>query len=201
MANLITLARTLLAFGVVAMLHVRRWEVYVAAAALTLLLIWMDAWDGWVARKLKESSKLGAVIDILGDRVVEMTYWIVFAAFGWVPVWVAVLIAARGIVVDGVRALALERGFTAFGSTSLMRSRVGAFLVSSRSSRALYGVGKALAFTLVILAAAPDGWRSPSTGALLTAVAYGCVYATVALCVVRGLPVLVEAKGLLSGAR
>ncbi len=193
MANLITLARTLLAFGVVAMLHVRRWEVYVAAAALTLLLIWMDAWDGWVARKLKESSKLGAVIDILGDRVVEMTYWIVFAAFGWVPVWVAVLIAARGIVVDGVRALALERGFTAFGATSLMRGRVGAFLVSSRSSRALYGVGKALAFTLVILAAAP-GWASQHAGAILAALAYTAVYATVALCVLRGVPVLVEAK-------
>ena len=196
MANLITLARTLLAFGVVAMLHVRRWEVYVAAAALTLLLIWMDAWDGWVARKLKESSKLGAVIDILGDRVVEMTYWIVFAAFGWVPVWVAVLIAARGIVVDGVRALALERGFTAFGATSLMRNRLGALLVSSRSSRAAYGVGKALAFTLLILAAAP-GWVSHHTGAILTALAYTCVYATVALCVVRGLPVLVEARRLI----
>ena len=174
MANLITLARTLLAFGVVAMLHVRRWEVYVAAAALTLLLIWMDAWDGWVARKLKESSKLGAVVDILGDRVVEMTYWIVFAAFGWVPVWVAVLVAARGIVVDGVRALALERGLTAFGATSLMKSRVGAFLVSSRSSRAAYGVGKALAFTLVILAAAP-GWVSQHAGPVLTALAYGAV--------------------------
>jgi CDP-diacylglycerol--glycerol-3-phosphate 3-phosphatidyltransferase len=197
MANLITLARTLLAFGVVAMLHVRRWEVYVAAAALTLLLIWMDAWDGWVARKLKESSKLGAVIDILGDRVVEMTYWIVFAAFGWVPVWVAVLIAARGIVVDGVRALAFERGFTAFGSTSLMKSRVGHLLVSSRSSRAVYGVGKALAFTLVILAAAPGGWISHHAGALLTAVAYTCVYGTVLLCVLRGVPVLVEAKKLL----
>jgi CDP-diacylglycerol--glycerol-3-phosphate 3-phosphatidyltransferase len=195
MANLITLARTLLAFGVVAMLHVRRWEVYVAAAALTLLLIWMDAWDGWVARKLKESSKLGAVIDILGDRVVEMTYWIVFAAFGWVPVWVALVIAARGIVVDGVRALALERGFTAFGATTLMRSRVGAFLVSSRSSRALYGVGKALAFTLVILAAAP-GWASAHAGPL-TALAYTAVYATVLLCLVRGVPVIVEARRLL----
>lgn len=196
MANLITLARTLLAFGVVAMLHVRRWEIYVAAAALTLLLIWMDAWDGWVARKLKESSKLGAVIDILGDRVVEMTYWIVFAAFGWVPVWVAVVIAARGIVVDGVRAIALERGLTAFGATSLMRSRVGAFLVSSRSSRALYGVGKALAFTLVILAAAP-GWRSAHAGATLTSLAYAAVYGTLLLCLVRGVPVIVEARRLL----
>lgn len=106
MANLITLLRTGMAFGVVAMLHVRRMDVYILACALTLLLIWMDALDGWVARKLNESSKFGAVVDILGDRVVEMTFWIVFVSFGWLPVWVAIVVAARGIVVDGLRALA-----------------------------------------------------------------------------------------------
>jgi phosphatidylglycerophosphate synthase len=49
MANLITVARTLLAFLAVAMLRWHTWEIYVGAALLTLLLIWMDAWDGWVA--------------------------------------------------------------------------------------------------------------------------------------------------------
>ena len=107
MANLITVLRTLLAFFAVAMLRWHTWEIYVGAALLTLLLIWMDAWDGWVARRRNEASKAGAVFDILGDRVVEMTYWIAFASFGWIPVWVAVLVSARGIVVDGFRALAL----------------------------------------------------------------------------------------------
>ena len=114
MANLITVVRTLLAFLAVAMLRWHKWEIYVGAALLTLLLIWMDAWDGWVARRRNEASKAGAVFDILGDRVVEMTYWIAFASFGWIPVWVAVLVSARGILVDGFRALALERGLTAF---------------------------------------------------------------------------------------
>ena len=95
MANLITVARTLLAFLAVAMLRWHTWEIYVGAAILTLLLIWMDAWDGWVARRRNEASKAGAVFDILGDRVVEMTYWIAFASFGWIPVWVAVLEARR----------------------------------------------------------------------------------------------------------
>ena len=75
MANLITVARTLLAFLAVAMLRWHSWEIYVAAALLTLLIVWMDAWDGWVARRRNEASKAGAVFDILGDRVVEMTYW------------------------------------------------------------------------------------------------------------------------------
>lgn len=201
MANRITVLRTVLAFLAVAMLRWHRWEIYVAAALLTLLLIWMDAWDGWVARRRNEATRAGAVFDILGDRVVEMTYWIAFASFGWIPVWVAVLVSARGILVDGFRALALERGMTAFGATSMMRSRLGALLVSSRLSRGAYGVGKALAFTLVILAFAP-GWHQ-ATARALAWLAYVCVYLTVFLCVVRGVPVLVEARRFLDpeGAR
>lgn len=194
MANLITLARTLLAFLVVGLLHVQTMPVYLTAVVLTLVLIWMDALDGWVARWRGESSKFGALVDILGDRVVEITYWIVFVSFGWVPLWVAIVIAARGIVVDGLRAVALERGLTAFG---MMKSRLGRLLVSSRSSRAAYGIGKALAFSLLILVFTPGlrGVLGEATD-LLVYFTYATVYATVALCIVRGLPVLVEARRL-----
>lgn len=191
MANLITLARTLLAFVVVGMLHIRTTGVYLTAAALTILVIAMDALDGYVARRFGESSKFGALADILGDRVVEMTYWIAFAVFGWIPVWVAIVIAARGIVVDGVRSLALERGFTAFG---MMRSRIGQLLVSSRFSRAVYGGAKAVAFPMMILLFTPG--LLTLFGAGLKTVAYFSAYLTVGFCLIRGTPVLVEARRL-----
>lgn len=194
MANLITLARTLLAFVVVAMLHVRTTGVYLGAVALTIIVISMDALDGYVARKRNESTKFGAVVDILGDRVVEMTYWIIFVALGWIPAWVAIAIAARGIVVDGVRSIAFERGFTAFGKSSMMTTRIGAALVSSRASRAVYGVGKALAFCLLILLFTPGLLPWISSG--LRVVTYACVYATLLLCLARGTPVLMEARRL-----
>lgn len=195
MANLITLARTVLAFLVVAMLHVRTTGIYLTAILLTLVLIWMDALDGYVARRRQETSTFGAVADILGDRVVEMTYWILFAVFGWVPVWVAILVSARGIVVDGLRAIALQRGLTAFGATSMMATRLGRFLVASRTSRAAYGIGKALAFSLVILLFTP-GMLAPVGGVLHT-VTYAIVYGTVFLCVIRGAPVVLEARRLI----
>ena len=191
MANLITLARTLLAFLVVGLLHVRTTGVYLTAAALTVLVIVMDALDGYVARKRNESSKFGALADILGDRVVEMTYWIIFAVFGWVPAWVAIVVAARGIVVDGLRALALERGLTAFG---MMRTRLGKLLVSSRLSRGLYGAAKAVAFPMMILLFTP-GLLALFGGGLRT-VAYLSVYTTVLFCLIRGTPVLFEARRL-----
>lgn len=194
MANLITLARTLLAFLVVAMLHVRTMELYLVAVGLTIALILMDALDGWVARVRSECTTFGAVADILGDRVIEMTYWIIFATFGWVPAWVAIAFAARGIVVDGFRALALARGETAFGATSMMRTPLGELLVTSRGSRALYGTLKALAFALVILLFTPGvGW---APGGVLHTFAYASVYGTVFLCLLRGVPVLVEARRL-----
>ncbi|HEX5725202.1 MAG TPA: CDP-alcohol phosphatidyltransferase family protein [Longimicrobiaceae bacterium] len=192
-ANLVTLVRTCLAFVVVAMLYAGS-ELYVGAFALTLVAIWMDAADGWVARRFGEESRLGAVIDILFDRVVEMIYWIVFAALGWLPVWVPLVVVVRGLLVDGVRALAFERGLTAFGSTTMMKSPLGRLLVSSRFSRSLYGVSKALAFSLMILAYAaglPAGVQE-----VLLAAALVAVYFSVFLCVARGIPVLAEAKRL-----
>ena len=191
MANLITLARTLLAFVVVGMLHWRSTGIYLTAVVLTIMVIVLDAVDGWVARHRRECTKFGAVADILGDRVVEMTYWIGFATFGWIPVWVAIVVAARGILVDGLRALALERGLTAFG---MMRSRLGRLIVSSRASRAMYGTGKAFAFSLVILVFTPG--IVALFGGGLRVVAYAAVYATVALCLIRGTPVVVEARRL-----
>jgi CDP-diacylglycerol--glycerol-3-phosphate 3-phosphatidyltransferase len=169
--------------------------VYLVAVVLTLALVWMDALDGYVARTRRETSTFGAVADILGDRVVEVTYWILFAVFGWVPVWVAILVSARGIVVDGLRAIALQRGLTAFGDSSMMRTPLGRFLVSSRASRAAYGIGKAAAFCLVILIFTP-GVLAP-VGGVLHSLTYATVYFTVFLCIVRGAPVVLEARRLI----
>ena len=192
-ANLVTAARTVLAFVVVALLYGSR-ELYLGAFVLTLVAIWMDAADGWVARRFGEESRLGAVIDILFDRVVEMIYWIAFAALGWLPVWVPMLVVVRGLLVDGVRALAFERGFTAFGQTTMMRSRIGRFLVSSRASRSLYGISKALAFSLMILAFAAG--IPAAVQPYLHSAALASVYLSVFLCLARGVPVLVEARRL-----
>jgi CDP-diacylglycerol---glycerol-3-phosphate 3-phosphatidyltransferase len=190
MANLISLLRVLLAFGTVSLLFYNVQSFYLAAFVLTIVVIWMDGLDGYVARKLNEASKIGAVIDILGDRVVEIVYWMTFLALGWLPLWIPLLVTVRGVLVDGFRALALEQGYTAFGSTTMMQSKIGVFLVSSRASRWLYAVFKALVFALLILIHTP-GLQLPDALTVITNVS---VYITVFFCVVRGLPVLIESR-------
>ena len=82
---------------------------------LTIFVMWFDGLDGYVARKFNETSKLGAVLDIMGDRIVENLYWMSFCALGWISVLVPIIVLTRGIVTDSLRSLALAQGFTAFG--------------------------------------------------------------------------------------
>jgi CDP-diacylglycerol---glycerol-3-phosphate 3-phosphatidyltransferase len=190
MANLISLLRTLLAFVVLALLFLPSYEMYLTCFILTIVVIWMDGLDGYVARKFNESSKLGAVIDILGDRVIEQVYWVTFMALGWVPLWVPLVVIVRGVVVDGLRSIALEQGFTAFGSSSMMQSPLGVFLVSSRFSRWSYAATKALAFCMMILAHTPE--LDPTAAQTILDIALLSTWIAVGFCVARGLPVIVE---------
>ena len=192
-ANLVAITRAMFAFLAVAILF-HRSDLYLLGAVLTIVSILMDGLDGWVARRYGEVSRLGAVIDILTDRIVELTYWIAFAVLGWIPAWVPIVVAVRGLLVDGARAVAFERGLTAFGPTTMMRSRIGNFLVASRESRSAYGIAKAAAFTLMIVAYASA--LPPTARPVVLTVALVCVYISVALCVLRGIPVLLEARRL-----
>lgn len=189
MANLISLIRTLLAILIVGLLFIPTQAIYVWCFFLTIVVIAMDGVDGYVARKYNEVSKVGALIDILGDRIVEQIYWVVFLALGWLPVWVPLVVIIRGVLVDGLRSVALEQGFTAFG---MQQSFLGRLLVSSKFSRITYAVAKAVAFTLMILGHTPG--LAPKMAQVITLLGLIATYISVAFCVVRGLPVLVESK-------
>lgn len=161
------------------------------AFVLTVLVIWADGLDGYFARKLNQATKLGAILDIAGDRAVEMAYWIVFSSLGWIPVWVPLLFLVRGTFVDAMRSQASSEGYTAFGAKTMMQSGIGKFLVASNFSRFTYAVVKALAFCLVIAAQTTilkESWAQPTAIVL--------VYLSAAFCLVRGLPVLLESKAL-----
>jgi CDP-diacylglycerol---glycerol-3-phosphate 3-phosphatidyltransferase len=194
--DIISLFRTLLCLVVVALLFTPSQPVYLACFMLTVAVIWMDGLDGYVARKFNESSKGGAVMDILCDRIVEQVYWITFLGLGWVPLWIPLVVIIRGVAVDGLRSMALEQGYTAFGKTTMMQSKLGVLLVSSNASRWLYAFAKAVAFSFLILAHTPG--LDPAVADPVWVVAQISVYIAVVFCVIRGLPVLVEGRRFFS---
>ncbi|MBU6452490.1 MAG: CDP-alcohol phosphatidyltransferase family protein [Cyanobacteria bacterium REEB67] len=202
-ANIITVSRVVLALLTLALLPMAgnpsaantagfsSENILWTAFGLTVLVIWADGLDGFFARKLNQCTKFGAILDIAGDRCVEMAYWIVFCALGWVPLFVPLLYLVRGTFVDAMRSHASEQGLTAFGAKTMMQSPLGKFLVASNFSRFTYAVVKALAFCLVIAAhtAALDKTALPTVALYL-------VYFSCFFCVARGLPVLIEGQSL-----
>jgi CDP-diacylglycerol---glycerol-3-phosphate 3-phosphatidyltransferase len=190
-ANVVTVGRVVLALATVPLLWQTGDQLLWTAFGLTAFIIYADALDGYLARKLNLSSKLGAVLDIAGDRCVEMLYWIVFAILQWIPVWVPLLFLVRGTFVDAVRSVLGEKGYTAFGAKTMMQSPLGKFLVASNFSRFSYAVAKAVAFCLLIAAHTTLGYRYN-----VAPVALGFVYFSAVFCVLRGLPVLIEAQEL-----
>lgn len=200
MANSITVGRVVLLFVAIAMIYSSNYWVIVIAGVMIGFIFAGDGLDGWVARRRNSSSKLGAVLDIAGDRVVENVLWVIFAEMHMVGVWAPLVVLTRSFVVDVLRSVALTEGKTAFGDTTMARSKLTWFLTASRFSRTAYGWSKAIGFVFLAWMVA---WRLPEgDGRILDlfldyqgirALGWLMVYSSVALCVIRGLPVIWDA--------
>ena len=163
----------------------------------TILILALDAVDGYVARKRKETSDFAALFDIAGDRVVENVYWIYFAIVGLIPFWLPIIVVARGFATDSLRSAAFAHGNTRFGEKTMMKSAWTRMLTSSRASRSIYGTFKTATFLylggVIALKSAATTYTIPAEFIAESEIA-GVVMATIAvsMCVVRGLPVLVD---------
>lgn len=198
MANTITLSRLPLLVGIVLLLYVGSPWVQIATAALVLILILMDSLDGIVARRRQEVGMLGSKLDIAVDRIVELVMWVVYANRGLISVAIPIIVIIRGGLVDTIRSFSLVYGETSFG---MMQTKWGRRLVASGFMRTTYGVSKAVAFTTLALALGLQGlWAGTSKAGWAEAVwIFAVVVSWIAavLCIIRGAPVLVEARTLL----
>jgi CDP-diacylglycerol---glycerol-3-phosphate 3-phosphatidyltransferase len=198
MANLITVGRVAMLFGAIGMIYTRNYALVVLAGVLIAIVFAGDGLDGWVARKRGSTSRLGAVLDIAGDRIVENALWVVMAHLQLIGVWAPLIVLSRSFVVDVMRSVAFQHGKTAFGEETMARSRITHFLTASRFSRTYYGWSKAVSFVLLTWMYA---WRLPGDGFLDIVYDYQgfrvfvwfVAYSSVAICLIRGVPVVYDA--------
>lgn len=177
------------------------WWLDLLMVPLLAWAIFMDALDGWAARKYNEANEAGALFDIAGDRIVELALWTFFAirtdpsGQPLVPLWVPLVMITRTVVTDLVRSVAFAQGRTPFGPGSMQQSGWSRELTASRWSRGAYGALKAVCFcALGILlawqAAAPAHAWLPWVRLTVESL----VVATVAFSVVRAIPVLWDGR-------
>lgn len=193
-ANIVSISRVFVAFAAIGLLFVHTTWAYIWALVLTIIAFIMDGVDGYIARKYNQSSELGSVLDIMGDRIVEASYWIVFAVLGWLNIIFPLICVARAFTTDSIRSVALSKGMTAFGDKSMQSTSWGKFICASKFMRISYAVAKVAAFVLLIFANIPH----LSVGLQYHVMNVAVVLAWIAIifCVVRAVPVVLESGKL-----
>jgi len=82
-------------------------------AFILFIAAWMTDWlDGLWARKKKQISTLGQLLDPTADKLLIVSVLICLTATGQVKAWMAVIIVGRELAVAGFRAIAADRGVT-----------------------------------------------------------------------------------------
>lgn len=109
------------------------------ALAVLLVIVWSDYFDGYLARKLDQVSRIGRLFDPISDRILMLVVGIGMIVADILPLWAVVVMLARDAVVVA-------------GGTLLMSRNVDPPTVSDLGKAATFGLMTAL--PLFILARA-----------------------------------------------
>lgn len=198
-ANIVSVTRIFVAFAAIALLFKHTTTSYIGSVVLTIIAFAMDGVDGYIARKYNQSSEWGSVLDIMGDRIVEASYWIAFAVMGWLNILFPIVCIARAFTTDSIRSVALSKGMTAFGEKSMQSTAWGKFICASKFMRISYAVAKVAAFVLLIVAYIPN--FNPNSAGLVRVIAEILAWIAIIFCVVRAIPVVAESGKLFNDGK
>ena len=108
--NTITASRIFLVPLLVVVLLTKFEGKELAGAAIFGVASLTDWLDGYVARRRKEITPLGQVIDPLADKLLTSAAFISLVQMGLAPAWMVAIIIGREFAITGLRNLAYARG-------------------------------------------------------------------------------------------
>ncbi len=116
--NALTLARIFLIPFVVVVLLTRQmhnWAYW--GAGLFLAAALTDLFDGYFARRRKQVTTLGRMLDPIADKLLISSALISLVQLRIAPAWMVVIIIGREFAVSGLRSIAASEGFSIDVST------------------------------------------------------------------------------------
>jgi cardiolipin synthase len=148
--NLVTLSRVLAAPLAAALIlsGAYGWALALLVAAGTT-----DSIDGWLARRSGGSTRFGAYLDPIADKILLVTVYLSLGAAGLVPAWLVMIVIGRDLLILLVAGLALlatgQRRFdpSVWGKLStFIQIGAGVVILSARAT----GSSALLAFATVL---------------------------------------------------
>ena len=82
--------------------------------AIFLVAAITDFFDGWLARRRNQTTRLGALLDPIADKLLMSAAFISLVEMDpvHVPAWMVVIIIGREFAVSGLRSIAAQQGVT-----------------------------------------------------------------------------------------
>ena len=115
------------------------------AAAIFGIASITDWLDGYLARRRRQVTWLGQVLDPIADKLLTSAAFISLVQLGLAPAWMVALIIGREFAITGLRSLAYTKGIT------IPASRLGKIKMASQVT----------AILLLILGWRPMPWLAP----------------------------------------
>jgi CDP-diacylglycerol--glycerol-3-phosphate 3-phosphatidyltransferase len=78
--------------------------------AIFLVAAITDFFDGYFARRLNKTTRLGALLDPIADKLLMSAAFISLVELGVARAWIVVIIIGREFAVSGLRAIAAQNG-------------------------------------------------------------------------------------------
>jgi CDP-diacylglycerol---glycerol-3-phosphate 3-phosphatidyltransferase len=117
--NALTLLRIFLVpFLVVVLLTKFTGREYVGLGIFLVAAV-TDFFDGWLARRRNQTTRLGALLDPIADKLLMSAAFISLVEMDpkHVPAWMVVIIIGREFAVSGLRSIAAQQGVTIAASS------------------------------------------------------------------------------------
>lgn len=137
--NKLTLARVLI-IPLMCLLYPWDYELlnYLCAGLFAIGAI-SDFLDGYIARKMDNVTKIGAIFDPISDKLLVASALILLTDAGVLAGWITVLILCRELAVSGLRLAAAETGISinvsGFGKIKTAFQDVAIVLLLSKSAQ------------------------------------------------------------------
>jgi CDP-diacylglycerol--glycerol-3-phosphate 3-phosphatidyltransferase len=110
--NLITFTRILMVPILVVVLMTRVSNYEIIGATLFWIASLTDLLDGYLARRFKQVTRLGKLLDPLADKLLVTGALLSLVELNLAPAWMVFIIIAREFTITGLRGIASEEGIT-----------------------------------------------------------------------------------------
>ncbi|MFP4029298.1 MAG: CDP-diacylglycerol--glycerol-3-phosphate 3-phosphatidyltransferase [Candidatus Brocadiia bacterium] len=108
--NLLTMLRLLLVPVVLVLTYGPGTSLRIGALCVFLFAVFTDWLDGFLARRWDQITPFGTLMDPLTDKMLVLGLFFVFADLDIIPLWLALVLLFREMMVSGIRRLKAAQG-------------------------------------------------------------------------------------------